>query len=404
MSIGTAALALVALLAVAGPATAAKRPVFGIVPQDGALPAADDLDIMPGGGVGGLRTMLSWATVERHRGVYDWSQTDHLIRETTNRGIEPFLFIYGTPEWAAKLDGCTDSCSAFAPRTQATRNAYATFAAAAATRYGPGGTFWQAPLLASGDDPNGPAGPCAVNPEFCIPQPPPSPPPSSPTPVPPLPTEPPCKCDVPQPITVWQIWNEQNSSKYYAPKVDIRGYAALLKTTAGAIRAVDPSAEIVLGGMWGPQSARYVVTTNRKYLTKLYELGAAEDFDAIAVHPYADNAKLSVDQLESVRRLALKHGDRDVRMWVTEVGWAARGPADNPYVKGLDGQARVLARALSAYVRQRRTLNLRGVFWYSWRDKKGGDSICDWCGYAGLRTKDGEPKPAWDAFKRVARR
>ena len=33
-------------------------------------------------------------------------------------------------------------------------------------------------------------------------------------------------------------------------------------------------------------------------------------------------------------------------MWVTEVGWAARGPRDNPYVKGLNGQARVLTRAL----------------------------------------------------------
>jgi hypothetical protein len=220
----------------------------------------------------------------------------------------------------------------------------------------------------------------------------------------PLPTEPPCGCTEPSPVVVWQIWNEQNSPKYFAPKVNVRRYAAMLKAAAAGIRSVDPAAEIVLGGMWGPNSAREVVTTTRDYLTKLYALGAAEDFDSIAIHPYANNAKLSVAQLRSARRLLVRQRDRGAAMWVTEVGWAARGPGDNPYVKGLNGQARVLARALSEYRRRARTLKLRGVFWYSWRDKKGGETICDWCGHAGLRTKRGEPKPAWKAFVRVARR
>ncbi len=377
--IGAAALAVVALLAPATPA-AAKRPVFGIVPQDGALPPSADLDLMPGGGVGGLRTMLSWATVERHRGSYNWTEPDELVRETTNRGIQPFLFLYGTPPWAAKLDerDCAgEACAVYPPRTNTTRDAFGEFAAAAAARYGPGGTFWEPPVDV---------------------------PPSPPVPDPPLPTEPPCKCTEPHPITVWQIWNEQNSPKYFAPKVNVPRYAALLDTAAAGIRLVDPNAEIVLGGMWGPKSARHVVMTNKEYLNRLYGLGAADDFDSIAIHPYADNAKLSVDQLETARRLVYRHGDSDAAMWVTEVGWAARGPADNPYVKGLNGQARVLVRALSAYERLRRTLKLRGVFWYSWRDKKGGEAICDWCGYAGLRTKTGEAKPAWEAFTRVARR
>jgi hypothetical protein len=51
---------------------------------------------------------------------------------------------------------------------------------------------------------------------------------------------------------------------------------------------------------------------------------------------------------------------------------------------------------------KRRAYRLRGVFWYSWRDKLGGESICDWCGHPGLRHSDGSPKPAWDAFVRVA--
>jgi hypothetical protein len=240
-------------------------------------------------------------------------------------------------------------------------------------------------------------------PDICPPEPPPTPPPPTPTPDPPLPTEPPCDCTEAHPIITWQIWNEQNSPKYFAPKVDVGRYAALLKSAADGIRSVDPSAEIVLGGMWGPNSAREVVTTTRDYLERLYALGAADNFDSIAIHPYADNAKASVDQLESARHVVSRAGDPKVGLWVTEIGWAGRGPSDNPYVKGLAGQARVLTRALSAYKRKRRAFNLRGVFWYSWRDKKGGDVICEWCGHAGLRTKDGEPKPAWRAFVRVAR-
>jgi hypothetical protein len=96
-------------------------------------------------------------------------------------------------------------------------------------------------------------------------------------------------------------------------------------------------------------------------------------------------------------------GDRDAGLWVSEIGWAAGGPKSNPYVKGLDGQARILTRALSTYQRKRRSLRLRGVFWYSWRDKKGGDTICEWCGHAGLRAKNGSEKPAWRAFIRLAR-
>ena len=94
---------------------------------------------------------------------------------------------------------------------------------------------------------------------------------------------------------------------------------------------------------------------------------------------------------------------RSAGLWVSEIGWAAGGPKSNPYVKGLDGQARILTRALTAYQRKQRSLHLRGVFWYSWRDKKGGDAICEWCGHAGLRKKNGTEKPAWRAFVRVAR-
>ena len=403
--IAVLAAALVSLALVAG--ASAARPVFGIVPQDGALPTSGDLDLMPGAGIESMRTMLHWPSIEKTPGEYDWTEADAVIRETTNRGIQPLVFLYGLPEWAAKRDNYPcggPQCTVYAPKSPETRAAFGAFAAAAAARYGPGGSFWEAPANAA-PAANGGTDPvvCEITPELCPPPPPTDPPPPPPT-EPPPPGEPPCGCTTPSPIRVWQIWNEQNSSKYFAPKVNVRRYAAMLRSAAAGIRATDPGAEVMLGGMWGPYSARQVVMPTNDYLQDLYDLGAEKSFDSIAIHPYGNNAGASIAQLRSARRVLVDNRDPGAKMWVTEVGWAGRGPSDNPYVKGLAGQARILTRALTAFMSERRDFKLQGVFWYSWRDIKGGETTCDWCGHAGLRAKDGSEKPAWRAFVRLARR
>ncbi len=147
------ALAAAAIVAVAlAPTARASKLEYGIVPQDGALPTASDLDMMPGGGIEGLRMMIPWGVVEPTQGEYDWSQVDPVIREITKREIKPYPFLYGSPVWAAEKDGwpCSgNECAVYPPRTDETQDAFAAFAAAAAARYGPGGDFWRAPLSSS---------------------------------------------------------------------------------------------------------------------------------------------------------------------------------------------------------------------------------------------------------------
>ena len=31
-------------------------------------------------------------------GEYNWSSIDAMVRETTNHGVKPFFFLYGTPD------------------------------------------------------------------------------------------------------------------------------------------------------------------------------------------------------------------------------------------------------------------------------------------------------------------
>jgi hypothetical protein len=318
------------------------------------------------GGVDAIRLMAHWGTVEPTPGERNWGTLDALVRETTARGIQPLFVLYGPPEWAAHRDGnsCAgEECAIFAPRSNETQTAYANFARDLVQRYGPGGDFWT---------------PAA------------------------------CGCTVAQPIRMWQLWNEQNSPKYYAPKVNAKEYAKLVAKSSKAIKSVDRKAEVMLGGMWGPESLKRgkkkpPVTTYIDYMKRLYKVrGIKKRFESLALHPYSSSVGGMIKQLREARRVAKSAGDRKVGLWITEIGWASGGPPDEPYVKGDEGQAKLLENAYRKLERKRRSLRFRGVFWYSWRDRPGGDLICAWCGNAGLLNADGSPKPAWDAFVRMA--
>jgi hypothetical protein len=410
----------------------AATPDYGVSPQNGAVPSRAEIEEMAAGGVKQIRLLLHWGTVESTKGTYNWSGVDATVRETANYGVKPFFFIYGTPTWAAKLDGrkgCNKKdCSVYPPTSNRTEKAYANFAAAAVKRYGPNGDFWKVPsasarltqakslaLVGLVPCPPAPLPPIPGCGDGGQEPPPPPPPPGSPPPPPPPPTEPPppppspepppdqapCGCTEAHPLQTWQLWNEQNSSKYYAPKVDVKEYAQLVEKAGPAIHEADPGAEVILGGTWGPASASKVVLPNKPYLKQLYAVkGIKSAFDSIALHPYASNPGASVEQLKVARKVTKQEGDKKVGIWVTEIGWASDGPKKNPYVKGVDGQAEMLRKTLSKY---EHGFNVKGVFWYSWRDLPGGETICDWCGYAGLHYVDGSPKPAWGEFSKLAK-
>jgi hypothetical protein len=425
-----AAIAATAATTLIAPGVASADPVYGVIPQSGGLPPRSELHMMRDGGVDSIRLMAHWGTVEPVPGARNWGTLDALVRETTERGLQPLPFLYGPPEWVLEKDGRNcgkTACAAIAPSSKASRRAYARFAKAAVQRYGPGGDFWKPPdvPLARADEPADattsqeggieipcvdPLVPCPDEPGTGPPPPtpPPPPPPGDPSDPDPGPTDPPCGCTVAQPIRVWQVWNEQNSPKYYAPKVRVDGYARLVKATSKAIKSVDPKAEVMLGGMWGPESLKRSekkppVTTYIDYMKRLYRVpGIKKRFDSLAIHPYSSNVSGMLAQIREARRVARAFGDRKVGLWITEIGWASGGPGDEPYVKGDSGQAKLLAKAYRELDQRRRAFRLRGVFWYSWRDLPEGDLICAWCGHSGLLNLDGSPKPAWDAFTRMA--
>jgi hypothetical protein len=357
-----------ALAAFAPPASAsAPREFFGVVPQTATSPS--DVDAMAANGVATMRLLFYMPVIEPEADRFDWSSTDQLVATAAARGIRVIPTLYGTTGWLNRIDGnqaCDENC---APASDSTRTAWAKFARAAVARYGPGGEFWAPTVTCT-------ASVCTQGAA-------------------------PCGCPTPLPVHTWQVWNEQNSPKYFAPAPNIQRYARLLKAASAAIRGVDPNAEVITGGMWGPPSADEVVPTV-KYVRRLYSVpGIDSSFDAIAVHPYSPTLGGVTDQVRLVREEILDSGD-DAGIWVTELGWASGGPPDSGLVKTPKGQARLLTSSLEALLAERRAWRIRGVLWYAWRDASPKYTDCEWCPRSGLRNRNGSGKPAARAFRSLA--
>jgi hypothetical protein len=303
---------------------------LGVVPQrelDG-----DDAPMMKAAGIDSMRLWFSWGVVEQERGRYNWASNDFAVAGAALGGLRVLPFLFGEPEWAAHSDGheCGDECLTYAPSSTATREAYADFVGAAVDRYGPDGEFWD------------------LHPELDY-----------------------------LPIESWQIWNEQNSPDFFRPRVDPESYAALLEAAAPKIRAADPDAEIVLGGVFSARDTEEGVVGSANYLGELYEIPeVADSFDAIAVHPYAGRVPQVFAQVDAVREAAEAAGDGDVGLWVTELGWASDGLPSENLVTTPEGQATNLERSFGTLIDRRDQYHLRGIYWYSWRDTEPGAAVC----------------------------
>ena len=329
---------------------------IGVVPQRPLAPG--ETARMAEAGIESVRVWLPWAAVEGQRDRYEWSQTDAVMRDLTTAGLDALPFLYGSPAWAAQRDRfpCEGAeCGPYAPASIETRYAFATFAASAAQRYGPGGTFWEA------------------NP------------------------------DLPErPIRAWQIWNEPNLARFYEPDADASEYAELLRLTSAAIRFIDPGADIVLGGLFGPSSNERMIGA-RRFLKQLYrEPGIEESFSGIAVHPYSPRARGVLEQIRAARKVG-RANDPGVDLWITEIGWASEGRRDQSLVKTPREQAELLRKAFTRFMRRGERWDLRGAYWFAWRDVGRRAPVCAWCRGAGLLDRRGSPKPAYRELRRLTR-
>src|SRR3954447_24475099 len=198
-------------------------------------------------------------------------------------------------------------------------------------------------------------------------------------------------------IDAWEIWNEPNFASWFRPRPGPALSGRLLVTAAHAIRAHEPGATVLSGGLAPSPVDDARRQKPDRFLDELYATGAMDVVDAVGYHPYSypdlpsvktgDNG--FVDQGARVRDVMVRHGDADKRVWLTEFGYPTPG-----------GGSPILARqeqTVTSAFETWRSLDWAGpLFCFAWRDPEAGSSNLQ--RNFGLRRHDDSPKPAYAVF------
>jgi hypothetical protein len=240
---------------------------------------------------------------------------------------------------------------------------FAAFAAAAAARYGPGGSYWQS-----------------------------------------------CGC-TPEPIQAWEVWNEENNGYWWAGDASASAYASVFSATRTALRGVDPQARVVVGGLTYDPNGQSSFIQPAQIIQALAATNA-NAFDAVAVHPYSDaqganSAQLASSAMAYVSETAQAveqatgpsaSGGPRQQIWVTEMGWSDSDSDPNTIAAGFqDFIASINSGA-------RAQDNIGPVLWYMLRDNSTIQSRDDALGlrYTSSDGSDAGPKPIWSVFGAAA--
>jgi len=308
---------------------------------------------------------ISWRDVEPNEGEYHWEVLADLERELLRArasGIEPIIPIQFTPQWAQKVVPYT--CG---PIRADKFEAFAAFMEQVVTRYGSsspyGVRYWQL-----GNEPD-------VAPEEIDPE------------------------------SWFGCWGDPDDP-YYGGGY----YAEMLKAVYPRIKAADPQAQVVLGGLL-LECDPYTMTVGDEcknewrlksglFLEGVMQAGGGDYFDVADVHSYAHLSDLPArmhsyyawsgdwggtglpEKVAFVRQVMAKYGYGDKPVFAGEIALKCDEPTDECY----DVAAAFVPRAYAeAY-----GLNLLGGIYYA---------LISEFKYKGLLLPDFTPRPAFWAYK-----
>lgn len=211
-----------------------------------------------------------WAYLEPEPGRYDWAAADRIIRHAHNQGLQVIARMGLVPAWARPDDENQYTTLNYLPDESFT--AFADFVAAFATRY-------------AGD------------------------------------------------VNHIIIWNEPNLAfEWGYRQVDPAAYARLLQTVYDPVHAANPDVIILAAALAPtlepPGSPNGL--NDLLYLEALYEAGAADYFDALAVHTYGFTDPpaaepgfdlLNFRRAELLHDIMLRYDRPDKPVYITETGW-----------------------------------------------------------------------------------
>jgi len=168
-------------------------------------------------------------------------------------------------------------------------------------------------------------------------------------------------------VLAYQVWDNPNVAPYWgAGEIDPGGYVAMLRVASAAIRAADPGALVLAGGMAPTVETRGRNMSDIVFVRELCRLGATPLYDALAVKPYGfwsgpldrrvSEGVLNFSRVVLVREELRRLGAEDKAIWAVEGGWAALPDdwAGEPSAVGSDSAAVQAERFVYAVTRVRK--------------------------------------------------
>jgi hypothetical protein len=211
-------------------------------------------------------------------------------------------------------------------------------------------------------------------------------------------------------VAAYELWNEEDAPLWWTGAPDPAAYTRLLQAAYPAIKAVDPNAAVLVGGLTGSDYA---------YVEQLYASGAQGFFDGVAVHSdvacglvspdsyYRDAtgriSQYSFTGYREVHQTMLAHGDGDKGIYMTELGWSTSTRSCDQGVSMGKKDGGVSEAAQAAYLAQAYAClaadpYVKMAAWFNTTDTAAADTPNS---RFGLLRGSGAQKPSAKAFKKV---
>ena len=201
-------------------------------------------------------------------------------------------------------------------------------------------------------------------------------------------------------ISAYEIWNEPNAAMFFAPGPDPAKFVGMLKAAYPAIKAADPAAVVVTGGLGAIVDHESVTMNAVTFLRAMYTAGAKGFFDGFGFHPYQYTTKFSVggwhpdapvNQIAGIREVMRANGDDAKKIWLTEYG-------EPSSVGGDAKQAEYVDDLLTAW---RKVPYAGPVYLYTMRDRNSRSRNVE--DTLGAFRSDGTEKPVVEVIRRHTR-
>jgi hypothetical protein len=296
------------------------------------------------------RLDVPWKLVQPQPGKWDWTYPDLAYNAAAKRGIGTVAMISSVPPWAAKQD-LTLSCvvapsapSCQRPPAPNHLGDFGRFIGALAKRY---------PKLSA-----------------------------------------------------IEIFNEPNLGSFtWQPASDPEYYAQVLRAAHDGENGLSPRVPVISGGVTPlPDPAPSGSVDPIEFLQRIYRAGARGAMDGIGVHPYPgisapyDPATSRYHRLmAAVRSVRDGAGDRNLPLWITEVGYTTTGGPR--FAVSAEQQTRWLPDLVSAAFKSK---DVDAVLVHTLVDESGSSSAFE-TGFGLLRT-DLTPKPVFTRLAAAVRR